>query len=290
MPDLIKLTDPLTTGPHVRRLQSDLLALGYDVGRYGADGWYGRATAAAVVELQQRLRLTADGIVGSQTWAALDAALLGRESSPRPSLATSPGILDRTVLHPHPPLYSARRSPRDPATIRGVTLHQTACDLANRPSRWDTLNAHIGVTREGTVIVVNDPVDFIWHAQGLSHDTIGIEFEGNFRGVDGGDDSTAWNNPSGGGIHRLTAEQIAAAERLFRWLQRWFREHGVDWQVVRAHRQSSSSRRADPGEEIWSRIGLLWIRRLGIPQDPSWVTGSGRPIPEDWGGAPGVSY
>ena len=38
------------TGPEVKQLQSDLMELGYDLGKYKADGSYGDDTKAAVTE------------------------------------------------------------------------------------------------------------------------------------------------------------------------------------------------------------------------------------------------
>ena len=58
-------------GGAVRRLQTWLGDLGYDLGGYGADGDFGAATDAAVRMYQRDAGLTVDGIVGQKTWAAL---------------------------------------------------------------------------------------------------------------------------------------------------------------------------------------------------------------------------
>ena len=63
-----------STGADVKTLQNLLLARGYDLGRYGADGDFGNATLTAVKAYQGGAGLTADGVVGSKTWAALMAA------------------------------------------------------------------------------------------------------------------------------------------------------------------------------------------------------------------------
>ena len=62
------------SGEDVRALQKQLLALGFDVGKAGADGIFGRGTRAAVVQFQKRAALAADGAVGPMTWSALDGA------------------------------------------------------------------------------------------------------------------------------------------------------------------------------------------------------------------------
>jgi len=64
----LKLTKPMTTGPAVRQLQQRLKVLGYDL---AVDGCFGPGTVAAVKKLQAAKGLTADGIVGPATRAAL---------------------------------------------------------------------------------------------------------------------------------------------------------------------------------------------------------------------------
>ena len=61
-------------GERVRELQEKLLALGYQLPKYGADGDYGAETIKAVKEFQKDHGLTADGVCGPKTWAALKQA------------------------------------------------------------------------------------------------------------------------------------------------------------------------------------------------------------------------
>ena len=58
-------------GDKVRVLQELLLGRGYDLGTYGADGDFGVATWTAVAQFQVRNHLSADGIVGENTWRKL---------------------------------------------------------------------------------------------------------------------------------------------------------------------------------------------------------------------------
>ena len=60
-----------STGLPVRRLQSRMSAVGFNIG--GVDGRFGAVTEAAVKKLQQDYHLNIDGIVGPQTWQVVDA-------------------------------------------------------------------------------------------------------------------------------------------------------------------------------------------------------------------------
>lgn len=67
-------------GEDVAELQTDLIRLGYDCGRFGADGDFGDATELAVKAFQRDHRLTVDGECGKKTCAALQKALAKLET------------------------------------------------------------------------------------------------------------------------------------------------------------------------------------------------------------------
>ena len=158
--------------------------------------------------------------------------------------------------------------------------------MPKSPMGWQRLNAHIGVTQEGKAIIVNDPLDMIWHAQGgkkrtgLSRSTIGIEIEGNYPGIRG-DMRTLWKG--GGGPHELNIQMMEALSWVFRWLSGWFADRDLKWSKVYGHRQSKNTRIADPGEEIWKAVGIPWIQEIGADDGGNdYCRGSGRPIPREW--------
>ena len=61
-------------GPEVEELQENLIKLGIKVSG-GADGIFGKGTNTAVKEFQGKVGLTKDGIVGPQTYAAIEEEL-----------------------------------------------------------------------------------------------------------------------------------------------------------------------------------------------------------------------
>lgn len=62
---------PGARGEITRWIQRKLIYLGYNVGKYGADSIYGTGTREAVRKLQLDKGLSADGIVGQNTWNVL---------------------------------------------------------------------------------------------------------------------------------------------------------------------------------------------------------------------------
>ena len=72
-----------SSGDSVKLLQTKLIALGYDCGSSGADGDFGDATYDAVIAFQTKNNLEVDGVVGPQTWIAINTAIL-TELNPSP--------------------------------------------------------------------------------------------------------------------------------------------------------------------------------------------------------------
>lgn len=61
-------------GGAVRRLQTWLSDLGFDIGSTGVDGDFGRATEKALISFQNVNGLQPDGVAGQRTWAQLAQA------------------------------------------------------------------------------------------------------------------------------------------------------------------------------------------------------------------------
>jgi len=189
----------------------------------------------------------------------------------------------RRVTDPVPPFVTDRRKyaaqshhgyktrARPIAKVTGACLHQTACVLGERPERYDGIGAHLAITRAGQVIWLHSFDRLVVHGNGWNNGTIGIEIDGIYAGVEG-DPRTVW--PAGTQPQRLTDETVKAALMTLEWI----RTAVPSVRVVVAHRQSSASRRADPGEAIWKRIALV----SGMEMAPDTVLGDGLPIPREW--------
>lgn len=72
-------------GDAVKEAQTLLIGKGYSCGKQGADGIFGKNTEAAVRQFQTENGLTADGVIGAATWAALT-------SEPVEYTVTIPGL------------------------------------------------------------------------------------------------------------------------------------------------------------------------------------------------------
>lgn len=70
-----------STGAQVKKLQENLMKLGYSCGKYGADGDFGNDTLTAVKAFQKANNLTQDGVVGPLTQAAIEKQLKKTTSS-----------------------------------------------------------------------------------------------------------------------------------------------------------------------------------------------------------------
>lgn len=267
----------MSADPKTLQLQQDLVTLGYDPGPI--DGLMGSRTRGAAHEAaQDRACDWTGGAIPSSLYAVLhEAAQSARATGPLP---LPPHYYDLT------PRASQgwTRHARPWSAIKGITLHQTGCPMSEAASRWYSLRAHYGVTRGGLIYRVRAETDFGWHAQSLSHDTIGIEIEGFLCGIDGHLE-TRPSGPASWEVQRATDTQIAQVKELVRYLKRLVQLHGGQLGGLYAHRQATDDRTADPGSRIWQEIALPLMAELGLSDGgPGYVRGKGQPIPDVWSG------
>lgn len=70
------------TGADVKELQTDLVKLGFDCGKYGADGDFGDATEMAVRDFQQSFGLPVNGVFDDDDFAMMEKALAAADKIP----------------------------------------------------------------------------------------------------------------------------------------------------------------------------------------------------------------
>ncbi|MBX3276256.1 MAG: N-acetylmuramoyl-L-alanine amidase [Sandaracinaceae bacterium] len=299
-------------GARVRSAQTRLNELGYDLGGSGVDGVLGEATWDAL-----RSFAVSQGLKWQPTVPdTVLAALAGFEAPPVAEWTQVgdyiPGVRVIDVReHLREPQEKARvvggkTVMRAPSTVTGITLHQTAVEyhiterlllaaggdleLAHA-LRVQRAACHLMALQEGFVVWTRPLASFVHHGNALNAPTIGIEIEGNYAGV-AGNPRTAWSGSAYSGP--VTERTILAARKALLVAVTEGRRLGMPIEHLYAHRQSSGTRRNDPGEEIWKGVALDYgVKVLGLVVHPraafaSPSTGKGRAIPIEWDPQSGV--
>lgn len=278
---------PLKKGsqdPHVRIAQQQLIALGFGLPRFGADGVLGGETLSAygAFLVSQGLRSPTDEHPKSITPAG--AAALATAHSALTLAGATPAIADERANHPH-----SGRSVATPfrtwSKITAVVLHQTAAKIGEKLASWHSVPIHFAVTRAGKIIQLYDLTEVCNHANGLNGRSVGIEIDGWYAGIEGRPD-TLWQ-PGGAGPPRqpmdLPTAQADSAKALVQWIVSSVAGNGARVTHIHPHRQASSDRRSDPGSVIWQTVGRWAQTNLGLLDGgPNFTVGTGLKIPQAW--------
>lgn len=281
------IQSPLSKGsknPYVTVLQQQLIALGYDLPRFGVDGVLGDETlySYGVFLISQGLRAPSDErpkSISPDGAAALNLAFTALDQS-----VSGTNIVDERPNHPH-----AGRSKDTPyrawSNITAVVLHQTATNLGEKPSRWHSIPIHFCITRAGNIIQLYDLTEVCNHANGLNQRSVGIEIDGWYAGIEG-QPKTLWQ-PEGLTTPRqpmnLPIVQADAAKAVVEHIMNTVAVNGGKVTHIHPHRQSSKDRQSDPGSLIWATVGLWAQNSLGLSDGgAAFTVGNGRPIPEAW--------
>lgn len=281
-------------GPAVVKVQQALIELGFSLPRWGADGDFGMETIEAFARFMRSHGAEADddaNVISDDELKLLDSVVLAKRAAPPgPRGVATSQFFDRRKVSSRQHIFG-RRTWKE---VTGICLHQTACVLGERPARWDTVGCHVGVTRSGKVIWLHD-FDFkVVHGNGWNAQTVGIEMDGLYEGVDG-NPKTVWDDPSTA-IHevgqKITPELVSSSQAAIEWIIEEVARHGGKINAIVAHRQASSSRRNDPGSALWKSVALPMQQKYGIGDGgKGYKIGNGYPIPEEWNSAyTGIKY
>lgn len=288
----------------IEAFQLNLEFLGFPLPRFGADGSLGTETRSAAHGAAVKYSLP------PPTGEVYPTELVEGVASRVASHLRSTIVLPEQFYDLTERAYPGPRESKVPwSQWKGVTIHQTGAapiGLENWSQerihkRWidhsyinkkgvvvrSSLRAHIGITRDGEVLLVH-PLDwFIWHGHGLSTSQWGIEIEAFARGIE----SDPQTLPAGGfDWLEATDLQIERARQVIQWLDAVLRiNKGSGLEFINPHRTASEGRRPDPGQRIYKGVNLWAQQTLGLKE---WrVTGKGFPTPEAWNpNCRGVSY
>lgn len=163
-------------GQDVRRLQEVLRKLG--VKEIVVDGIFGQRTEQAVVKFQKQNRLTADGIVGPHTWAALGVNSSGVQQSvvieqtdhTKLTLKRSVRTITELIIH-----CTATPEGKD-FTVGDIRLWHTLPPPKGRG--WTDIGYHYVIYRDGTIHEGRNINMVGSHVTGHNANSIGIVYVG----------------------------------------------------------------------------------------------------------------
>ena len=167
--------------------------------------------------------------------------------------------------------------------ITGITLHQTGIMMTNRPERFKKLRAHMAIlkTRTPTIVQVYPLNTYLWHANKLNSEDIGIEINGCFEGIHG-DKKTALKGGYKNEPDVLSTNQIIATRVAISYIIDVVSSHGGEISYIHAHRQSNKKRRSDPGSRVWENVGIWAQEEFSLSDGGDGYFNGGNPIPVEW--------
>lgn len=274
-------------GDSVKQIQLSLIANGYPLPKYGADGHLGDETWNALRSYARDHKLPWTPEVPPETVYAL---------TPPPVQ-----IVDLTNLQTNPPSASSKFKlgsdgkvvVRDPRTVNGIVLHQTYCWYGVSSSQIAAAGGdkHLALHKRSLGVACHliafdgkgadlscghavwpNPLEwYVYHANSANSVSIGIETEGVYPGL-----------VSQGGT-MPSSRVIQAARDAVKFAVEKGRAAGMPIEYIWAHRQSSADRRADPGESLWRAVVLEYaVPVLGLRTETARTWGDGMPIPVQW--------
>ncbi len=276
-----------------RSLQSALEYLGYSLPKYGIDGYLGTELENAVDEFCDD-----HGQDPREIWSLDDGApnamdLSGDFAAGVCQMAEDvEGVMQRySVADERGSSVAANvRGSRAYPDIDTVVLHQCGVWMSDTPKRFRRLRAHMGVLRDGhclfnaatetetrgpTIVLVHDLNAYLWHANGLNKQSVGIEVNGHYLG-------TTRHVGRPGRESGPPGHQLESTRESVRFVCDMVKAHGGQIRNILPHRVASMTRRSDPGEVIWGAVGLWAQTELGLSDGGPGFEAGGRPIPEEW--------
>ena len=289
-------------GKKVRELQLALISAGYELHTFGADGHLGEETWEALKDFS----LDHDFVWAPEIEDSVIAAMVDQMDPVTTDAIAKVPYYD--LIHEPIPSAASRKFnmragkvvQRVPTVVDGITIHQTGIRFGVNERQIARANGDekLALAQRAKKVACHAlafdgfyaktyPLEwYIYHGNGLNRKTLGLEIDGLYPGlrddpitVEREDLATIWE----GTATALTDSRVKAARAALRYLVEEGRKLGMPIKYVYAHRQSSSTRRSDPGEEIWRKVVTEYgVSVLGLETRTGFTTGMGRPIPDPW--------
>ena len=138
-------------GSEVKKLQENLMTMGYDCGSCGADGDFGTGTYNAVKKFQSDYGLTQDGIVGPQTNQAIANAL-----------KTGSNGVPNYIMHKINPIITGINIPSSGTTTTTTTT-------TGGPNALSVTTNFLAGFADACIGLVTDIKDAVLHQIGRAH-------------------------------------------------------------------------------------------------------------------------
>lgn len=300
----------LVIGP-VRELQRALMRERYDLPRWGDDGKLGDETWRAIVALgkdsgfviadaatAKRLRLEVPleilELLTERPVVTATAGCSGLICEPFASVKRYDLRSERVLSAPKISMVGGKARIRRPEDIDTFVIHQTDVEFGvsaqqiqraggdeelARAQRALGVACHVMAHRQGFFTAATPFLVHVNHGNGYNPRSLGGEVDGCFEGVEG-DPKTI---PSGRKVTQLTEALVEALRAMLWWTVEEAAREGIVLKYIRAHRQSSATRRRDPGSALWKAGVLDYAEpRLGLSTAPAEKIGDGRAIPREW--------
>jgi hypothetical protein len=224
---------------------------------------------------------------------------LDLRSEQHPTLFPRKKKADGTVINTSK-VVGGKTVVRDPKSITGIVVHQTACVFGPSSDRQRAyrralgIPAHVTAFRDGTFVAAADPRWFLYTSNGFNAFSYGIELEGQYPGLlddpttpKREDEESTW----GGVPTPLTDRAIETFRAAVKWMVEEGRRLGSPLQYVWAHRQSNGQKRSDPGAGIWKHVVLDYaVPVLGLQTQNDRTVEDGKPIPTGWDSRSSARY
>jgi len=265
----------------VRKYQEALIAVGYPLPKYGADGDLGGETLKVFENWWEDTVLQCEDFSQGVPDRVLEALMIQFDVMESNRLAK----FGKYIMDVRDEAWEgAEKGSNSIERIDTICLHQMAIRDSDYQGweRWRKLAIHFMVScgDNAKAYLLHDLNVRVWHGHAWNRRSVGFELEGWFSGI--GTNKRYFWQPKGKDREPMvpTEQQLAACHDAIRYSVSQISDMGGQIKYIGAHRQSYATKESDPGSLIWQGVALPMMEELGLVEAPTLEKGS--PIPEAW--------